>query len=143
MFEEEFLQPEKEYPQTLATPPPLPESEKEACSEPFFTEDDEGADGFSFSDDNEEGAADEGPRRGPGAPLGNQNARKHGFYSRKVSRKEQASLEEASQVYGLGQEIALLRARIKTIQRTRPDEHELLLKAMAALTRMVRSRGGI
>ncbi len=143
MFKEEFSQPEKEYPQNPATPPPLPELLLEALSE--------GEGDFSPPEENEEDAADESPHRGPGvypersrgAPKGNQNARKHGFYSRKVSRREQAALEDASQVCGIAQEIALLRARIKTIQRTCPDDHDLMLRAMAALTRMVRLRGGM
>ena len=79
------------------------------------------------------------PERKPGAPRGNQNARKHGFYSKKVTRKEQAYLEQASEIHGLSQEIALLRARIKVIQETCPDDHELMLKALAALTRMIRT----
>ena len=44
-----------------------------------------------------------------GAPKGNQNARKHGFYSRALTEAEKVELEEASYVEGVDQEIALLR----------------------------------
>jgi hypothetical protein len=81
------------------------------------------------------------PRK-PVAPSGNQNARKHGFYSKKITPKEQAYLGQASEVYGLSQEIALLRTRIKVIQETCPDDHELMLKTLAALTRMIRAVQG-
>jgi hypothetical protein len=80
------------------------------------------------------------PNKRPGAPLGNQNARKHGFYSTRLKTSEKRVLEAASCVNGLDQEIAILRARIKVIMDTAPDNHELLIKAMSALTRMTRAK---
>ena len=79
------------------------------------------------------------PSKG-GAPWGNRNARKHGFYSKKLTRKQQHALEAASDVHGLDQEIALLRIKIQSIVETDPDNHELLIKAMSSLTRMVKAK---
>ncbi len=80
------------------------------------------------------------PNNRRGAPFGNQNARKHGFYSTKLKARERRILEEAACVDGLDQEIAILRARIKAIVDTEPDNHELLIKAVSALTRMTRAK---
>ena len=41
-----------------------------------------------------------------GAPAGNQNARKHGFYSRVLDEEEQLDFEQATSVEGLDDEIA-------------------------------------
>ncbi|GAJ06104.1 unnamed protein product, partial [marine sediment metagenome] len=43
-----------------------------------------------------------------GAPKGNQNARKHGFYSKVLAEAEQFDFELASGVEGIDDEIALL-----------------------------------
>jgi uncharacterized protein YjcR len=47
-----------------------------------------------------------------GAPRGNQNARKHGFYSRVLDDAEELDFEQATEVEGLDEEIALLRVKI-------------------------------
>ena len=44
-----------------------------------------------------------------GAPKGNQNARKHGFYSKVLDEAEQLDFELATGVQGIDDEIALLR----------------------------------
>ncbi|RJO63298.1 MAG: hypothetical protein C4542_00275 [Dehalococcoidia bacterium] len=79
------------------------------------------------------------PEKHPGAPLGNQNARKHGFYSKKLTRKQQRALEEASGTLDLDDEIALLRAKIKSILDVAPENYEVLFKAMSMLIRTVRA----
>jgi hypothetical protein len=132
MPEEELTPPEKEYPENPA-PPPLPESPPEGLRE---------CESESLpSQETAESVVEESRVRGPGAPRGNQNARKHGFYSSRVSRREQYDLSEASEVHGITEEMALLRVRIKIIQETCPDDHELMIRAMAALSRMVRQQG--
>ena len=77
------------------------------------------------------------PRRKRGAPSGNQNARKHGFYSIALSPQEQETLQEAVNIKGLGSEIALMRVKITRLLAYADTSPELLLKAVRALTRMV------
>ena len=50
-------------------------------------------------------------QRKPGAQPGNQNARKHGFYSQMLSRDEKLRLKTASDREGLEEEIAVLRIK--------------------------------
>ena len=47
-----------------------------------------------------------------GAPVGNQNARKHGYYSKHVPPELQERVSEALDIPGLDHEIALMRALI-------------------------------
>ena len=48
-----------------------------------------------------------------GAPRGNQNAIKHGYYSRTFSPADRFDLDIAADMEGVGEEIALLRFAIK------------------------------
>ncbi len=58
-----------------------------------------------------------------GAPKGNQNARKHGFYSRVLDEAEQLDFELATGVEGIDGEIALLRVKIKSILKNGARPH--------------------
>ena len=78
-----------------------------------------------------------------GAPKGNQNARKHGFYSRVLNEAEQLDLELASDVEGIDDEIALLRVKIKSILEKDPENIRLLAAATNALARLVKTRYNI
>ena len=73
----------------------------------------------------------------PGAPLGNQNARKHGFYSTRLTRQERRAYNEASREFDLEDEIALLRAKLNSILKVAPENYGVLLRALSALTRAV------
>ena len=75
-----------------------------------------------------------------GAPKGNQNARKHGFYSRALSEAEQVELEQASSVEGIDQEIALLRLKLREVVETSPDRIDLQLEAANTIARLIRTR---
>ena len=75
-----------------------------------------------------------------GAPKGNQNARKHGFYSRALSEAEKVELEEASLVEGIDQEIAFLRLKLKELAEHEPDRIDLHLEAANTIARLVRTR---
>ena len=72
-----------------------------------------------------------------GAPVGNQNARKHGFYSRVLTDPERRNLETAVDVDGLDNEIALLRVKIKSIIERDPDNVQLIVRAINTLTKMI------
>ncbi len=78
-----------------------------------------------------------------GAPKGNQNARKHGFYSRVLDEAEQLDFELATDVEGIDGEIALLRVKIKSILKNDPENIKLIMQATDALSRLVRTRFNI
>jgi len=76
----------------------------------------------------------------PGAQPKNQNARKHGFYSRAVTEAEKLQLDEASSVEGLDQEIALLRVRLRDLVVNNPDRIDLQFEAANTIARLIRTR---
>ena len=79
----------------------------------------------------------------PGAPKGNQNARKHGFYSRALDEAEKLQLEEARGIDGLDEEIAVLRIKLRELILNHPDNIELALEAANTIARLVRTRYNI
>ena len=77
-------------------------------------------------------------KRRPGAPLGNQNAFKHGLYSRKVTQPQVDALVDARKSSYLTGEIDILRLQIADLV-DRPNPNlELLIRAIAVLARVVR-----
>ena len=76
-------------------------------------------------------------RRKRGAPLGNQNARRHGFYSSALTTDEQRLLAETVDIKGLLSEISLLRVKVYSLaEYPTASSFELLLQSLRALTRM-------
>ncbi|MBA7711100.1 hypothetical protein ES703_120052 [subsurface metagenome] len=82
-------------------------------------------------------------KRKRGAPKGNQNARKHGFYSKVLNEAEQLDFELAIGVEGIDDEIALLRVKIKSIIANDPENIKLIMQATDTLARLVRTRYNI
>ena len=78
-----------------------------------------------------------------GAPKGNQNARKHGFYSKVLDEAERLDFELASGVDGIDDEIALLRVKIKSILSHDPDNIKLIMRATDALAKLVKTKYNI
>ncbi len=78
-----------------------------------------------------------------GAPTGNQNARKHGFYSKVLDEEDQLDFEQATRVEGLDGEIAMLSVRIKSVLRHDPDNIKLIAQATNALARLFSTRYNI
>jgi len=78
-----------------------------------------------------------------GAPKGNQNARKHGFYSRVLDEVEKLDFELASGVDGIDDEIALLRVKIKSLLEHDPENVRLIMQATNTLARLVKTRYNI
>ncbi len=78
-----------------------------------------------------------------GAPKGNQNARKHGFYSRVLDEAEQFDFEIATGVHGIDDEIALLRVKIKSLLARDPENIKLIMQATNTLARLVKTRYNI
>ena len=80
------------------------------------------------------------PKRGRGAPLGNQNALKHGLYSRSLTPEQREFLGLAEDARHLEQELPLLRVKILSLlSDPQTDKNqELFLRAMGLLGRLVR-----
>ncbi len=78
-----------------------------------------------------------------GAPKGNQNARKHGFYSKVLDEAERLDFELATGVEGIDDEIALLRVKIKSILVHDPENIKLIKQATDALAKLVKTRYSI
>jgi uncharacterized protein YjcR len=82
-------------------------------------------------------------KRKSGAPKGNRNARKHGFYSRVLDEAELLDFELAAGVEGFDDEIALLRVKIKSLLENDPENIKLLMTATAALANLVKAKYNI
>jgi hypothetical protein len=78
-----------------------------------------------------------------GAPKGNQNARKHGFYSRVLSEDQKAQLIEAHQVEGIDEEITVMRVKLLSLMSEHPDRLDLQATAANAIARLVTTRHNI
>jgi len=63
-----------------------------------------------------------------------------GFYSRALDEAEKVELEEASQVEGIDQEIALLRLKLRELVEHEPDRIDLHFQAANTIARLVRTR---
>ena len=76
-----------------------------------------------------------------GAPKGNRNARKQGFYTKVLDEAEKLDFERASGVEGIDEEIALIRLEIKKAIEGGDDRNlQMLVKATNALDRLIRTR---
>ena len=75
-----------------------------------------------------------------GGQKGNQNARKHGFYSHALTEAEKLLMEEALELQGLDQEIALLRVKLAELVSDCPDRIDLYLAAANTIARLVTTR---
>ena len=75
-----------------------------------------------------------------GAQPGNQNARKHGFYSNILTDKEKSNLGSAALVKGLDDEIALLRVKLKSIVEHDPENIRLISEIAATMARLLLNR---
>ena len=89
----------------------------------------------SFYDDSED--KEESPKRKRGAPLGNQNARRHGFYSKYLSDEQRKELAEALEINNPYEEIALLRVRLNSIIANPETPPDLLIRTMNAFTKLI------
>jgi hypothetical protein len=78
-----------------------------------------------------------------GAPKGNKNALKHGFYSKVLDEAEQLDFESAEGVNGIDDEIALLRVKIKSILERDPENVKLIMSATNTLAGLVKTRYNI
>jgi len=82
-------------------------------------------------------------KRKIGAPKGNQNARKHGFYSKVLDEAERLDFELATGVEGIDDEIALLRVKIKSLLAHDPENIRLIMQATNTLVRLLQTKYNI
>ena len=82
-------------------------------------------------------------KRRRGAPKGNQNARKHGFYAKVFDEAEEIDFELAAGVEGIDDEIALLRVKIKSLLEHDPENVKLIMQATNTLSNLVKTRYNI
>jgi hypothetical protein len=82
-----------------------------------------------------EGIKEDSPSMG--APRGNNNARKHGFYSRTMEHTSRRALVQADGLRGLDEEIALLRVRIRELSGSDPETVKLQFEAFKVLGRLI------
>ena len=87
---------------------------------------------YDLSVDEEESA-----KRKPGGQPGNQNARKHGFYSRHFTPEQAKQLEGVDYHKGLDPEIALLRVKLDALLDDPEVSSELLIRAINSLARLI------
>nr|AID65794.1 hypothetical protein [uncultured bacterium] len=75
-----------------------------------------------------------------GAPRGNQNARKHGFYSQVLDEAQKLHLDQAREVEGIDEEIAIVRVKLLTLMDEHPERIDLQMLAASIIARMVRTK---
>ena len=63
-----------------------------------------------------------------------------GFYSRALEEAEQLELEEASDIEGIDQEIALLRVKLRELLEEQPERIDLHFEAVNIIARLVKTR---
>jgi len=73
-----------------------------------------------------------------GVPQGNQNARKHGFYSKTLTPQQQVMLSVASSLDALDREIAVMHVKIASILANDPKNIKVLTMALTSLAGLLR-----
>ena len=75
-----------------------------------------------------------------GTTRNGERAKPRGFYRRALDEAEKLELDEASQLEGLDEEIALLRLKLKELVKNQPDRIDLHLEAANIISRLVKAR---
>ncbi len=76
------------------------------------------------------------PKRKPGGQRGNQNARKHGFYSKRMSPEQLREFKAALKISDMSHEIALLRIRLKSLLNDPDASPDLIHKTVNSITKL-------
>ena len=71
---------------------------------------------------------------------GQRKSSPRGFYSWALDEAEKLELEEACQVEGIDEEIALLRVKLRELLQERPERIDLHLEAANVIARLVKTR---
>lgn len=73
-----------------------------------------------------------------GAPFGNQNARKHGFYSRALSKQQRQALRRAAAIKGINEEIALLQSKLYTALTSETPDGRFIKQLIVTMANLMR-----
>jgi len=71
---------------------------------------------------------------------GQRKSKARRFYSRALDEAEKLELEEASQVEGIDEEIALLRLKLRQLLQEQPERIDLHFEAANIIARLVKTR---
>jgi hypothetical protein len=74
-----------------------------------------------------------------GGQKGNQNALKHGFYSKVVTSAQKRELAIAIDVKGIDEEIALMRVKIRSVLEKDPENIKLIMAATTTLAGLLKA----
>jgi hypothetical protein len=77
---------------------------------------------------------------GEGSAPGRTPVRARNFYRRALDQAERLDLEQAQEIEGLDDEIALMRVRLKRAVEEHPEDVQLLVKGLDILVRAVGAR---
>jgi hypothetical protein len=83
------------------------------------------------------------PKRKPGGQKGNQNARKHGFYSRALSPAEISEFWSIVNLERVDPEVALVRLKLKSLLQHDPVNRRALRAASGLLAKWYRTKYGL
>jgi hypothetical protein len=72
-----------------------------------------------------------------GAPKGNQNARKHGYYSHTLTPAQQAQLPDVDP--DLRQELKLMMLKMASLNKNQPENYRLQIRAASLYNRMFKN----
>jgi len=86
---------------------------------------------------------DRGAKRKRGGQKGNQNARKHGFFSGTLEPSQWDEYWHAVTSERLDPQVAFIRVKLRTVLSQRPRGHRALAQAACLLTKIYASRFGL
>ena len=79
------------------------------------------------------------PERSRGAPAGNQNARKHGLYSKIAPARRRGAMGKAQDMEDLSQEIVALRLFLLDLMANPEAQYKDILQGFRVMTQMVKA----
>jgi hypothetical protein len=82
-------------------------------------------------------------KRQSGGQPGNQNARKHGFYSANLSKEELSEYWNLVKLHGLDPQMAILRAKLGRAIALAPDNHRIMMEASNQVAKLGCANMGI
>ena len=77
------------------------------------------------------------PKRKRGAPFGNQNARKHGLYSKFLTPERIKILDQANGIEDLAHEITIIRLRLDTLLADPNTSSDEIYKTVSILGKLI------
>ena len=80
---------------------------------------------------------DERPKKKRGAPFGNQNARKHGLYSKYLNPERIKKLRQVAKIDDLAHEIIIVRLRLDALLSDPNASTDEIYKAISMLAKLV------